>query len=230
MKINEYLESLPTKKKLSDVKLKILIRLWGDHRHEFPKPWVSSAELLELTGQKYFDRRTRELRDQLGCDLESAYCKEFAGHGWRLASSNLTISQDREYLTPAQKIKLFENHDYRCVICGTQIPAGVRGLQADHKVPLSRGGGNDSTNWHPMCNNCNVGKRRACQGCTLNCATCSWAFPETVGIQIILNLREETLRRIIATALPPAKPATPSWKNQPTITLMTKPKVADDWT
>jgi hypothetical protein len=51
MKINDYLESLPTKKTLSEVKIKILARLWGDDRHEFPKPWVSSAELLELNGQ-----------------------------------------------------------------------------------------------------------------------------------------------------------------------------------
>ncbi len=80
MKFNDYLESLPTKRTLSDVKLKILTRLWGNDLYEFPKPWVSSAELLELTGQKYFDRRTRELRYQLGCDLESAYCKEFTGH------------------------------------------------------------------------------------------------------------------------------------------------------
>jgi 5-methylcytosine-specific restriction endonuclease McrA len=196
MKINDYLESLPTKRTLSEVKLKILTRLWGTDRDEFPKPWVSSAELLELTGQKYFDRRTRELRDQLGCDLESAYCKEFTGHAWRLNSTNLTPPQDREYLTPAQKIKLFEKTNYHCIICGTNIPAGVRGLQADHKIPLSRGGNNDRVNWQPICNNCNVGKRRACQGCELNCQTCSWAFPEIVGVKTLIQISEKTLRKV----------------------------------
>ena len=73
MTFNEYLELLPAKKKLSEVKLKILKRLWGEEADTFPKPWVSSEELLHLTGQKYFDRRTRELRDQVGCDLESSY-------------------------------------------------------------------------------------------------------------------------------------------------------------
>ena len=67
-----YLSALPKKKRLSEVKLTILKRLWGSDDIDFPKPGVSSIELLELTGQKYFDRRTRELRDELGCDLESS--------------------------------------------------------------------------------------------------------------------------------------------------------------
>jgi hypothetical protein len=44
MKINDYLELLPIKRTLSEVKLKILTRLWGSDRDEFPKPWVLSAE------------------------------------------------------------------------------------------------------------------------------------------------------------------------------------------
>lgn len=80
MSLEEYLGNLPTKKRLSEVKQKIIKRLWGDENISFPKPWVSSKELLELTGQKYFDRRTRELRDELGCDIESQYSKEHAGH------------------------------------------------------------------------------------------------------------------------------------------------------
>ena len=87
MTIEEYLELLPSKRKLSEVKIKILTRLWGKTTDNFPKPWVASAELLELTGQKYFDRRTRELRDQVGCDVESTYREEFAGHGWRCCAT-----------------------------------------------------------------------------------------------------------------------------------------------
>ena len=196
MEINNYLELLPTKRTLSEVKLKILIRLWGNNHDEFPKPWVSSAELLELTGQKYFDRRTRELRDQVGCDLESSYRKEFIGHAWRINSANLTPPHDREYLTPAQKNKLFEKNNYCCMVCGANMPVGVRGLQADHKIPLSRGGSNDQINWQPMCNNCNVGKRRACQGCGLSCQTCSWAFPEIVGIKTLIQISTKTWQKV----------------------------------
>ena len=196
MTFEEYYQKLPIKRKLSDVKQTILKRLWGKDSDSFPKPWVSSAELLELTGQKYFDRRTRELRDSLGCDLESAYQEEFGGHAWRFKSDTLTAPQEREYLTKAQKDRLFAEANNTCATCGTQTEAGVRGLQADHKVPLSRGGTNALENWQPMCNNCNVGKRRACEGCTLDCQTCSWAFPEKHGIPSMLNLEESVLRLI----------------------------------
>lgn len=196
MKFSEYLEALPTKRKLSDVKLKILKRLWGNEVDLFPKPWVSSEELLQLTGQKYFDRRTRELRDQVGCDLETSYIGDHNGHAWRLNSSNLAPPQDREYLTQSKKNKLFEAYNFSCATCGLKTSAGVRGLQADHKVPLSRSGSNEFSNWQPLCNNCNVGKRRACEGCTLDCNNCSWAFPEIIGIKTMISVSEKTLRRI----------------------------------
>ena len=198
MKIAEYLKKLPTEKKLSAVKIKILTRLWGEDVDKFPKPWVSSAELLELTGQKYFDRRTRELRDQVGCDLESSYIEEFSGHAWRLKSKQLAPPQDRQYLTQSQKNKLFKENGYTCVTCGAKVNAGIRGLQADHKIPLSRGGSNAIDNWQPMCNNCNVGKRRACEKCNLNCNKCSWAFPQQQGIQTMLSISEKTLKRVDA--------------------------------
>src|SRR5690554_6780092 len=99
MKFEEYISSLPAKRKLSAVKLKILKKLWGNEQDPFPKPWVSSAELLELTNQKYFDRRTRELRNQNGCDLESTYQETFSGHAWRINSETLAPPQDRDYLT-----------------------------------------------------------------------------------------------------------------------------------
>jgi 5-methylcytosine-specific restriction endonuclease McrA len=196
MIIEEYIESLPGKRILSDVKLKILRRLWGKTQDDFPKPWASSAELLEITGQKYFDRRIRELRDQVGCDLETAYQESFAGHAWRINSPTLTEPQDREYLTKSKKIQLFEEKNYCCSTCGIRVDAGVRGLQADHKVPLSRGGNNGLENWQPMCNNCNVGKRRACQGCNIDCNSCSWAFPEIVGVKTMILINEGALRRI----------------------------------
>ncbi|ECJ2453617.1 HNH endonuclease [Salmonella enterica] len=192
----QYLLALPKKNRLSDVKLTILKRLWWADDVDFPKPWVSSAELLELTGQKYFDRRTRELRDQLGCDLESSYIVEFSGHAWRLKSSTISPPMDREYLTESQRSALFFNHSYSCSTCGKIVAAGVRGLQADHKIPLSRGGGNDLTNWQALCHNCNVGKRRACENCKDDCYACSWAFPEIIGIPTMINLSEATLRKV----------------------------------
>ena len=197
----EYLSKLPAKRDLSDVKLLILKRLWGNDTTPFPKPWVSSDELLQLTGQKYFDRRTRELRDSLGCDIESGYSQQFSGHAWRFKSDTIAIPQDREYLSESQKTGLFNNHNYTCAACGFKTLPGIRGLQADHKIPLSRGGVNDIYNWQPLCHNCNVGKRRACAGCELFCGTCSWAFPEKHGIPTMINLTEDALRKAERTAI-----------------------------
>ena len=179
---------MPIKRSLSAVKQKILERLWHEDNSDFPKQWVASKELLELTQQKYFDRRTRELREKLGCDLESEYRKELGDHAWRLKSANLTAPQDREYLTEKQKKLLFVDNDYKCAVCGCQMEAGIRGLQADHKMPVSRGGTNDLANWQPLCVTCNVGKRRACEGCELNCNLCSWAFPDRVGVRSMFML------------------------------------------
>ena len=152
MKFEDYYQKLPIKKNISNVKQIILKRLWGNDSDLFPKPWVSSEELLSLTKQKYFDRRTRELRDSLGCALESAYREEFKGHAWRFKSAQLTPPQDREYLSKPQKDRLFSNSGYTCATCGIRVDAGIRGLQADHKIPLSRGGSNALENWQPMCN------------------------------------------------------------------------------
>lgn len=196
MKLDDYLKLLAERKKISDVKEKIIRRLWGSDSDPFPKSWISSTELLNLTNQKYFDRRTRELRDEMGCDLESAYIDTFSGHAWRLNSPLLATAQNRDYLNQNQKTKLFQVYGFTCATCGVQLPPGIRGLQADHKIPVSRGGSNELSNWQPLCNNCNVGKRRACEGCVLDCHFCSWAFPEKHGVRAMFSLSEKTLRRI----------------------------------
>lgn len=196
MKFPEYLASLPRTKKMSDVKVAILNRLWGEDNLQFPRPWVSSKELLELTNQKYFDRRARELRDQIGCDIESQYKEEFAGHAWRINSNNLKEPQNRDYLSQRQKNQLFEKSSNSCSICGRFTDPGIRGLQADHRVPVSRGGTNEIDNWQALCNHCNVGKRRTCEDCNLDCNNCSWAYPETVGISTMVSLGLNTLVKI----------------------------------
>lgn len=195
MSLEKYIEALPTKRKLSGAKYTILTLLWNSGT-DFPRSWVRSSKLLEATGQKYFDRRARELRDEIGCDLESKYVEELKEHAWRLNSDKLLKANPREYLTASDKKRLFEEHNFVCATCGKNVDAGVRGLQADHKIPLSRGGSHELSNWQPICNNCNVGKRRACEGCNDECKTCSWAFPEVIGINTIINLPPELLSKL----------------------------------
>ncbi len=172
-------------KKLSAVKRKILERLWNEGA-SFPRGWVSSSELLKLTDQKYFDRRIRELRDELGCDIETGALGKDSTY--RLVSTSLASKKPRAYLPPSAKTQLFVAANNRCAVCSQQFKPGLSGLQADHRIPLNRGGQNVLANFQALCTECNVGKRRVCAGCTLNCKACSWAFPEKMGRRLILQL------------------------------------------
>ena len=189
--LSVYLEKLG---RLSAVKATILGTLWEQDTSPFPKPWVTSNELLELTGQKYFDRRTRELRDESGCDIETAHVNGM--HSYRLKSGSLNALKPREYLTEIEKRTLFSRFKNCCQICGKTMVSGVRGLQADHKVPLMRGGSKDLSNWQPVCNDCNVGKRGACANCNDDCNICPWAFPENTGRVSLVRFPPDVLEAI----------------------------------
>jgi 5-methylcytosine-specific restriction endonuclease McrA len=187
---DKYIQSLP---KLSKVKFLILETLWKAGE-DFPRDWVQSSHLLQLTNQKYFDRRVRELRDELGCDIETGNHKSEAAY--RLLSDKVGGGNPRYYLSEKQKRELFQRERFRCRVCGAKVEPGPRGLQADHKVPLNRGGSHGDSNWQSLCNDCNVGKRRACQGCEEDCQQCVWAFPERVGMIHALKLPHELLEKL----------------------------------
>ncbi|MFK4765106.1 HNH endonuclease [Desulfobaculum sp. SPO524] len=194
MTYEQYIQQIEeNSKKLSAVKKTIIKSLWGSD-DAFPKSWVASSELLELTSQKYFDRRIRELRDENGCDIESQPVN--GQHSYRLKSSILKNAHIRTYLGEKEKKFLFQKHEYTCAICGKWIEAGVRGLQADHKIPLIRGGKHSLGNWQPLCNVCNVGKRKACAECTDDCEQCPWAFPEKFGVITMLPIPDAINRKL----------------------------------
>lgn len=177
----------------SEVKVKILTALW-DAGTSLPRDWVKSTFLLKLTKQKYFDRRIRELRDETGCDIETG--TSGGRPAYRLRSLTLKKVQDRTYLSSSQKKALFEKHDFCCAVCGKKIEKGARGLEADHKIPLIRGGGSEFSNWQTLCVNCNVSKRRSCQGCDEECPRCAWAFPELFGGLITIRAPKDTLTKV----------------------------------
>jgi 5-methylcytosine-specific restriction endonuclease McrA len=162
--------------RLSKVKREILLELWPKSG-KFPGTWVSTEHLLDSTKQKYFDRRCRELRDERGLDIEVK--PEGRSYYWRLRSSTLQPAKPRVYLPTKKKQELFEQHQYRCNVCGYQGSPGDARLQADHRIPALRGNVSKELGfWQPLCTDCNVTKRRACQDCILDCSECSWAFPE----------------------------------------------------
>lgn len=185
---NNALTKVGKPKKLSAAKLLVLRTLWNSSS-SFPKDWVLSNQLYELTNQKYIDRRIRELRNERGCDIETGIHE--GSHAYRLLSADLGEAFDRTYLTDTKRKQLFELFGYRCAACSQPFDSEGTGLQADHKVPLIRGGGSEIQNWQPLCIACNVAKRRSCMGCKIDCNQCAWAFPEHYGQTIPIQLTKE---------------------------------------
>ena len=99
-------------------------------------------------------------------------------------------------MSAKQKRALFEKYNYSCAVCGRSFDPEQKGLEADHKIPLIRGGSSGLENWQPICILCNVGKRRSCQGCDQDCLQCSWAFPHSSGVALRIQLSEKMLDSI----------------------------------
>jgi 5-methylcytosine-specific restriction endonuclease McrA len=82
-------------------------------------------------------------------------------HRLRYPEQRRAISQRRRArelgatgnFTHTEWMALLEEYEYRCGYCGDGGP-----MQADHRVPLSRGGTHDITNILPACRRCNVEK------------------------------------------------------------------------
>lgn len=197
MTFKEYLglvlASKKRRTKLSELKLQVLKELWGDGT-KFPGDWVASSKLLAITGQKYFDRRIRELRDEQGCDVSTGTNK--GGHAYRLESTTVNACNPRYYLSQKEKSVLFKRDNHTCTICGEPKTPGVRGLQADHKIPLIRGGEHSADNWQSICNVCNVGKRRACANCHEDCTHCPWAFPEKNSQTHLVTIPQDLAQKL----------------------------------
>ena len=164
----------------------LLEKLWP-LKHGIPGPWVKEDELREAietfrrsqhSGNKpykpYIDvfRRLRELQGEEGI---TGIGRE--GKTYQLV--NLSLSEKR---VPRVKLsdrdwqEILNQYHNKCPVCSRSEPE-VR-FQQDHKIPRIRGGGNELTNWQPLCDECNNFKSTSCRGCQLDCKQCSWAFPE----------------------------------------------------
>lgn len=160
----------------------ILEMLWPEG-HGIPGPHVSQSTLRKAIdaarkaeGKKpYIDpfRRMRELQGEEGF---TSIIKE--GVNYQMVSLDVTAKREPRAKPPAKMWERIKSKaDFRCSHCGRQEP-DVK-LSPDHRQPRARGGSNDEENWQPLCEQCNILKSSACQGCSMNCLTCSWAFPET---------------------------------------------------
>lgn len=176
----------------------ILEALWPEG-HGIPGPVLSQTDLRAAvdayrasrgeTAYKDVFRRVRELQGEEGF---TSIIKE--GVKYQLQSLDLTQKREpRAKPPPAMWKKIQEAFDYRCAHCGRQKPDVS--LSPDHRRPRARGGSNDEENWQPLCEQCNVLKSSACQGCSLNCMTCSWAYPEIYKPIQVADDNKEQIRR-----------------------------------
>lgn len=164
----------------------LLEKLWPPG-HGIPGPLVREEQLREAienfrksqhSGRKpykpYVDvfRRLRELQGEEGI---TGIGRE--GKTYQLVS--LTLSEKRVpriKLSDLEWQKILAQYNHKCAVCCRSEPE-IR-LQQDHKIPRTRGGGNELQNWQPLCDECNNFKSTSCRGCQLECEQCSWAFPE----------------------------------------------------
>lgn len=155
----------------------ILETLWPKG-HGIPGPIVGLGAIREaidaFKGTAYRDptRRIRELQGEegfLGITQQ--------GSRYQLIDTNIyPKKQPRTHLSNDNWGRVLGRYGNVCAACGNE--PGESGFQQDHKVPRSRGGTDDITNWQPLCDSCNNLKSTACRGCKNDCGKCAWAHPE----------------------------------------------------
>jgi hypothetical protein len=65
--------------------------------------------------------------------------------------ANRTAINIYRHVSPEVRKKVYHRDGGRCVMCGATV-----GLQYDHIIPVSRGGGNTTENIQLLCQNCNA--------------------------------------------------------------------------
>jgi 5-methylcytosine-specific restriction endonuclease McrA len=153
--------------------------------------WISGPEILEVTGQKYYDRRVRELREE-GWDIKLERHGRISGY--RLVSLIKAAGKKRTYPNANQKRQVLSRDECTCQLCSLDMrdddPSSVP--QIDHRIPLLRDGDTEVSNLQVLCSECNVVKRGACKNCKrTNCEGCIYAYPEKAGRRISLTIPPE---------------------------------------
>lgn len=179
--INQVFEGFVASRANKAIYKVVLETLWP-LGHGIPGPLVSEVQLREAINAhqarigkgSYYDpfRRIRELQGEEGV---LGIIKQ--GKTYQLIELIVQPKRiPREALSPEDWQFVLQNYSFRCAVCGRSAPE-VK-FDQDHKVPRLRGGGNELSNWQPLCVECNNFKSTACRGCDLDCYKCPWAFPE----------------------------------------------------
>lgn len=160
----------------------ILKKLWPEN-HGIPGPHVKGKDIREAVidfrlsigkSGTYHDvfRRVRELQGEEGI---IGIIK--SGNSYQLQSLDIAPKKiPREQIDATLWNEILNKTGNKCSVCGNVFPNNK--LSPDHRIPRSVGGDNSIDNWQPLCRTCNATKSAVCQGCDLDCYTCSWAWPE----------------------------------------------------
>jgi len=181
---------------------RVVIELLWPVGHGIPGPYVVQSQLRDAIDnfrraklppntpyKPYVDvfRRVRELQGEEGL---IGVARE--GHTFQLVDLNLGNKRiPRTKLEDKAWERVLEKYGHSCPVCGRQEPE-IR-FDQDHKTPRVRGGGDEESNWMPLCGECNNFKSTACRGCKLDCSKCCWAFPEKYAP---LNIKPEYIEKI----------------------------------
>ena len=153
---------------------------------------LRSAVEAVKPGYKDVFRRVRELQGEEGLH-------GLIKHGARYQLQHTAISAKREprrALSKSLGRKIALAQGSRCTVCGAAVSTNGGRIDIDHRVPRVRGGTTYEGNLQVLCTSCNVSKSTQCSGCSLDCNTCGWAFPEQyrpikLRSDIILRLHSE---------------------------------------
>lgn len=197
--LNDAVSSFVTKGQANKAYYEVILRALWPEGHGIPGPVKSEEDIRSAVNAFRAENGTppykdvfRRLRELQGDEGFTCIIKE--GTKYQLQSRQMGPKR-----TPRAKpsktlwASILAASDHRCAHCGQQEP-NVK-LSPDHRVPRSRGGSNDTSNWQPLCEQCNIQKSSACQGCDLNCMTCPWAYPETYKPVVLDDQNREQIRR-----------------------------------
>jgi len=125
-------------------------RMWQrhlEHSKEAMRRWRANNPAARLARDRAYKERHKD-------QLSASYKRYRLTHpDIRLAISRRRRAREmgaRGDVTRAQWLEILERYERRCAYCGVEAP-----LQADHRVPLSRGGTHDIDNLVPACGLCN---------------------------------------------------------------------------
>jgi hypothetical protein len=69
------------------------------------------------------------------------------------------MKQKRKRFSKIFKTKIYERDNYECQRCSKNLFNDAKNRVIDHKIPLSKGGGNSESNLWLLCNDCDKKKK-----------------------------------------------------------------------